>query len=372
MGASIISLLKSYWLEILGLMIGAYFSYNSKKKRWEDFCRQQNLETEIKKTKNQDGKIINYTEYKYPSFSKRKGYILLKNLNYKVDLEQVKKNIPNYEKYFATHFLDASYDKKKNIIFKKDLFPKKVEPYTNIKNSKILLGVSQNAKNIEPNYQEGIRLGLFGPSDTGKSSLIANLFSQIPEEIEFYTVGPRRSFSFGNQKYYDKDSKEDLEKLILDIQKIKQEIKEIKTHLRSQDRRDEEFSKFVIEKGYDYKYKVFIFDDASTYLKMSLYSKTDEMRNVIQILINEINIMLREYRIYKISTVVVAHSTLVDEVDISQANYNYVLFNKATNEIQSQVAVGDKKLLMNEILGKGCWYLKSEKNNCYIKTVYKE
>ena len=351
--------------------IAFYVYWLYKRNKFRQFAIDHNLHSQkIYFKKNQDRTTKQITEIKYPSFKKSKEGITLKNFNYRVLVDEINSHLEQYERFFNCDLIEARIDKNRNILLVKSQMPKEVFAEKAIpKSLKAKIGADDQARTHELDFKIGVRLFLAGASGVGKTSFIETILTSLDVEADYFILGPRKSFNFLNQKYYDTKSVEDLKSFLAELELIKLSITEIKSKMRSENIKDELFLDYVEKNRIDFKFKFFIFDDASTYLRASFYSKGDEMKPLIEKLSMELNKILREFRIYKTSVFVVAHSPLVEEIDISSNNYSHRFFNRVPYEGQSRSITGSEKTLLDKRLGQGLWYVISDNFTGYLRTV---
>lgn len=367
--------LLTFWNIVIGVVaiaIASFLIYRFRKRnKFRHFAIEHNLHSQkIHFKKNKDKTTKQITEITYPSYKKSQQGITLKDFNYRVLVEDINNHLEQYERFFNCDLIEARIDHNRNILLVKSQMPNEVVAEKSIpKSLKVKIGVDDLARPQYLDFRNGVRVYLAGSTGLGKTSLIETLFTELDEEADYFVIGPRKSFNFLNQKYYDTNQVEDLKKLLADIELIKISISKIKSKMRAENIKDELFLDYVEKNKIDFKFKFFIFDDGSTYLRSNFYSKGDEMKPVIEKLLIELNKMLREFRIYKTSFVIVGHSPLVEEIDISANNYSHRFYNKTTNGEQSRSITGSKDTLMDRRLGLGLWFVISDGFRGYLRTV---
>lgn len=370
---SFILFLKEYWVIILSvavIAIGIYLYFFIKRKKWKSFSYEHGLHVEkfyFKKDKQNQRRQL--TKIKYPSYKKTLDGIVIKNFNYRVLIDEINTNLEQYERFFNCELIEAKLNKERNIILIKSRMLLKVEVNEKAVNFKVICGADDKAKIHHLDFSKGVRVFISGPTGIGKTTFVEALTSQLDLKIDYYILAPRKSFNFADQKYYDTNSVQDLKNFLLEIEAIKFQISQIKSKMRIENIKDELFSDYVAQNNIDFNLKIFILDDSSTYLRSSFYSKADEIKPLIEKISQEFNKILREWRIYRTNLFVIAHSPLVEEIDLSSNNYSHRFYNRVVNQNQSNSITGDSKILMADKLTKGCWYLITDNFSGYLRTV---
>ena len=361
---------------VLLLTVGAiaFFFWSRKRRKLKRFYEDLGLHSEEKVLRQgTDRKTKALAKIHYPKFKWRDGNLHLYGYNYSKTSDYFETKLEAFNTFFGKFFFKVEPHPTKGVVFYQSKMPDsfvlteeiadKFQPFEVPAGfddyGKLHTDLLVNQDLTIPNSNHFTS----GRAGSGKTTFVlARLWVLLRKaKIRVLVLAPKNSYNnlkakFGwDLHYFDCSRVEQVEAYLSEIQQHKAEIEAIRQKLAEENVSEEEFFKFVQERKLDYTPRLYLFDDASAFLKAELYGKDDELKAPIQDLIREINTAGRLYRYAFFLIWVISHSAKVDEVGLSPIIYSTRVINKVENDKVSQTVIGTNDLISPR-LGKSCFF----------------
>ena len=358
------------------IIVGAIllFLFNRRKRRFKRFYEDLGLHSEERELRQgNDRKTKALRKVHYPKFKWKDGNLHLYGYNFSKTSDYFETKREAFSSFFGKFFFKVEPHPKKGVVFYQSKMPEsfvlteeiadKFQPYEvpagfdDYGNLHTDLLVNPDLTIPNSNHFTSGRAG------SGKTTFVlARLWVLLRKsKIRVLVLAPKNSYNnlkakFGwDLHYFDCSRAEQVEAYLAEIQQHKAEIEVIRQRLAEENVSEEEFFKFVQERKIEYTPRLYLFDDASAFLKAELYGKDDELKAPIQDLVREMNTAGRLYRYAFFVIWVISHSAKVDEVGLSPIIYSTRVINKVENDKVSQTVIGTNDLISPR-LGKSCFF----------------
>ena len=377
-----------FGIGVVVLIFGAtcLFLWRRKKRRLKRFYEDLGLHSEERVLRQgNDKKTKALTKIHYPKFKWKKGNLHLYNYNFSKTSDYFETKREAFSSYFGKFFFKVEPHEKKGVVFYQSKMPEafvlteseadKFQPYEIPAGfddyGKLHTDLLVNPDLTIPNANHFTS----GRAGSGKTTFVLGRLWVLlrKTKVRVLVLAPKNSFNNLKQKfgwdlhYFDCSRAEQVEAYLEEIDKHKAEIEVIRQELAKANVSEEEFFKFVQEQKIDYVPRLYLFDDASAFLKAELYGKDDELKAPIQTLIREVNTAGRLYRYAFFVIWVISHSAKVEEVGLSPIIYSTRVINKVENDQVSRTIIGTTDLISPR-LGKSCFF--DTEKLCFLRTPF--
>ena len=385
-------ILKNQYLLAMGVvalvLLGAtlLFFWFRRKRKLKRFYEDLGLHSEERVLRQaSDKKTKALTKIHYPKFRWRDGNLHVYNYNFSKTSDYFETKREAFSSFFEKDFFKVEPHQKRGVIFSQSKMPAgfilSEEAADKFKPYEVPAGFDDYGK-LHTDFLVNDDLTIpnanhwtAGRAGSGKTTFVlARLWVLCRKvKIRVLVLAPKNSYKALKEKfgwdlhYFDCSRADQVEAYLGEVGKHKAEIEAIRQELAKENVSEEEFFKFVQERKIDYVPRLYLFDDASTFLKAELYNKDDELKVPIQTLIREMNTAGRLYRYAFFVIWVISHSAKVDEVGLSPIIYSTKVINKVENEAVSRSVIGSADLISPR-LGKSCFF--DTERLCFLRTPF--